>query len=520
MAEMPQNNTLKGNRANSESIIDEWLQFKAAKSLAPGLVFLQGSLRPLDRKLSPGSRLEIGASGDQAELLQIPETKLYHRRWVMLFLFSAVSANNAFMCFQYGIISNIFMRFYNVDSLAIDWLSMMYLLTYVPLILPVLWLLDNRGIRDVVLVGSAFNCIGTWIKIGSASPDMFLLTFFGQFVCSVATVFVLGIPSYLASVWFGENEVSTACSIGVLGNQLGCAIGFLLPPILVPNVNDMDELANHIRTMFYITAGVATFLFILVVFVFQERPKLPPTQAQATARRIPPEEYSYTASILRLLRNKPFVLLIISYGLNVGCYYAIGTLLNRMIIDQYPGEEVNAGRIGLTIVIAGMVGSLICGVWLDRTKTYKQTTLAVYIMTLVGMIVYAATLKQGKLWVVFITAGSLGFFMTGYLPLGFEFAAELTYPESEGTSSGLLNCSAQVFGILFTICQGKIFDKFNTLAGNIFLCVFLLVGSIMTGLIKSDLRRQNANRLAKEEEPTDSTTGNLDLPTIIKEVQF
>ncbi|MEQ2295842.1 hypothetical protein AMECASPLE_018698 [Ameca splendens] len=221
MAEMPQNNTLKGNRANSEPIIDEWLQFKAAKSLAPGLVFLQGSLRPLGRKLSPGSRLEVGDSGDQAELLQIPETKLYHRRWVMLFLFSAVSANNAFMWFQYGIISNIFMRFYNVDSLAIDWLSMMYLLTYVPLILPVLWLLDNRGIRDVVLVGSAFNCIGTWIKIGSASPDMFLLTFFGQFVCSVATVFVLGIPSYLASVWFGENEVSTACSIGVLGNQVG-----------------------------------------------------------------------------------------------------------------------------------------------------------------------------------------------------------------------------------------------------------------------------------------------------------
>ena len=36
------------------------------------------------------------------------------------------------------------------------------------------------------------------------------------------------------------------------------------------------------------------------------------------------------------------------------------------------------------------------------------------------------------------------FFMTGYLPLGFEFAAEITYPESEGTSSGLLNASAQV----------------------------------------------------------------------------
>ena len=41
--------------------------------------------------------------------------------------------------------------------------------------------------------------------------------------------------------------------------------------------------------------------------------------------------------------------------------------------------------------------------------------------------------------------------MTGYLPLGFEFAAEITYPEPEGTSSGLLNASAQVFGILFTM---------------------------------------------------------------------
>ncbi len=35
-------------------------------------------------------------------------------------------------------------------------------------------------------------------------------------------------------------------------------------------------------------------------------------------------------------------------------------------------------------------------------------------------------------------------FMSGYLPLGFEFAAEITYPASEGTTSGLLNASAQV----------------------------------------------------------------------------
>lgn len=207
---------MKGKRSVSDVSIEQWPQSSAAD-----LASVQWSPGPLGKSLSICSRLDVEAScGDRAGLVPKAATKLYLRRWVMLFLFSAVSASNAFMWLQYGIISNIFMRFYNIDSLAIDWLSMIYLLTYIPLILPVLWLLDNRGMRDVVLVGSAFNCIGAWIKIGSVGPNLFPVTFFGQFVCSVATVFVLGIPSYLASVWFGQREVSTACSIGVLGNQV------------------------------------------------------------------------------------------------------------------------------------------------------------------------------------------------------------------------------------------------------------------------------------------------------------
>ncbi|XP_075964384.1 choline/ethanolamine transporter flvcr2a [Anarhichas minor] len=461
------------------------------------------------------SQLSLGDSSDTSEpsaldtaqLLPLMETKLYKRRWLMLFIFSAFSMSNALMWLQYGIISNIFLRFYSISTLAIDWLSMLFLLTYIPLFLPVTWVLNNRGVREVVVVAAAFNCIGAWIKTGTANPNMFAMTFFGQFVCSVGTIY-MGIPSRLASLWFGEKEVSTACSIAVLGTQLGVAIGFLLPPILVPNVDDVEELAYHIRIMFYISAGVATFIFILVVIVFQEKPEIPPTQAQAQARNIPPGDYSYMASISNLLRNKPFILLMVSYGLNVGSFYSISTLLNRMIIEHYPGEEVNAGRIGLTIVVAGMAGSLICGIWLDRTKTYKQTTLAVYLFSLIGMLVYTFTLNLGHLWVVFVTAGALGFFMTGYLPLGFEFAVELTYPESEGTSSGLLNCSAQIFGIIFTISQGKIIDRWGTFAGNIFLCIFLLIGTALTGLIKSDLRRQKAN-LQNTEVQSVSPTGSV-----------
>lgn len=77
-------------------------------------------------------------------------------------------------------------------------------------------------------------------------------------------------------------------------------------------------------------------------------------------------------------------------------------------------------------------------------ENFRMTTLVVYTFSFLGQIIYTFTLDLGHLWLVFIVAGFLGFFMTGYLALGFEFGAELTYPISEGTVSGMLNAAAQV----------------------------------------------------------------------------
>lgn len=150
-----------------------------------------------------------------------PATRLYKRRWMIVLLFSSYSLCNSYQWIQYGIISNIFTRFYGVEAFTIDWMSMIYMLTYIPFIFPVTWLLDKKGLRVIALVATALNCAGTWIKVGSARPDLFPVTFLGQFCCSFAQVFILGMPSRIASVWFGSEEVSTACSIGVFGNQVG-----------------------------------------------------------------------------------------------------------------------------------------------------------------------------------------------------------------------------------------------------------------------------------------------------------
>lgn len=173
-------------------------------------------------------KLEAGdaaqGAGDQSQIgghEALRPTRLYMRRWMIVLLFSTYSLCNSYQWIQYGIISNIFMKFYNVDAFTIDWMSMIYMLTYIPFIFPATWLLDKKGLRVVAVVATAFNCAGTWIKVASARPNLFAVTLLGQFSCSFAQVFILGMPSRIASVWFGSGEVSTACSIGVFGNQVG-----------------------------------------------------------------------------------------------------------------------------------------------------------------------------------------------------------------------------------------------------------------------------------------------------------
>ncbi|XP_028252814.1 choline/ethanolamine transporter FLVCR1 [Parambassis ranga] len=435
-----------------------------------------------------------GGEAEEEEEEQTLQTRLYLRRFAVLTVFSLYSLVNAFQWIQYSIITNVFMRYYGVSSDKVDWLSIVYMVTYVPLIFPATWLLDRKGLRLTALLGSGLNCAGAWLKCASVSPDLFGVTVTAQVICSVAQVFILGLPSRIASVWFGPREVSTACATAVLGNQLGTAIGFLLPPVLVPNTPEDVELTGHnISIMFYGTAAVSTGLFLLTVIVVKDRPPLPPSQAQAVLPDSPPEDYSYKQSIINLIKNKAFVLLLVTYGIMTGSFYSVSTLLNQMIMACYENQELNAGRIGLTLVVAGMVGSILCGLWLDHTKTYKMTTLIVYSLSFLGMVVFTFTLDLDNIYLVFLTAGALGFFMTGYLPLGFEFGVEITYPESEGTSSGLLNAFAQIFGIIFTLIQGKLTTDYKPLAGNLFLCAWMFLGILLTALIKSELKRHNVN---------------------------
>ena len=70
--------------------------------------------------------------------------RVYRRRWLMLFIFLLTSAVNALHWMQYAIIANIFQRYYSVSALAIEWTSMIYMVSYIPLVFPASWLLQMK----------------------------------------------------------------------------------------------------------------------------------------------------------------------------------------------------------------------------------------------------------------------------------------------------------------------------------------------------------------------------------------
>lgn len=62
--------------------------------------------------------------------------------------------------------------------------------------------------------------IGSWIKVAAVNPNLFWVAFMGHTLVALSQIFVLSVPARLAAVWFGPAQVSSACSIGVFGNQV------------------------------------------------------------------------------------------------------------------------------------------------------------------------------------------------------------------------------------------------------------------------------------------------------------
>ena len=101
--------------------------------------------------------------------------------------------------------------------------------------------------------------------------------------------------------------------------------------------------------MFIAVGVLTTVLFITIIFAFKDRPPSPPSRASELGGA--KDDGDYLGSIKRLVQNPGFVLLLITYGLNVGVFYAIASLLNTVVLTHFEDPQEDSGRMGLVIVL-------------------------------------------------------------------------------------------------------------------------------------------------------------------------
>lgn len=247
--------------------------------------------------------------------------KLYPQRWLMLAIFSAFSASSGMEWLTYAPISPLFTLYFASSPFTVTCFSLLFMLVYVCLAIPVGGLVRSHGARDSLCAAATVNLIGATLKLlpwpfvsGFDYPNVawgFALS--GSMCCAIAQLVVLPTPVLLASSWFGSHERVTATAIGTAANSIGYAIAFVLVPLtlgshsseVVQDPLQARELPVYrLLLMHLLLVAGATWL---VIKHFVARPPTPPSFTAAIergeAQTLPPPTPNQTRDYQRNEKN-------------------------------------------------------------------------------------------------------------------------------------------------------------------------------------------------------------------------
>jgi fucose permease len=80
--------------------------------------------------------------------------KLYPYRWVVLAVFMLINLAIQVLWISYAPITGPAAAFYGVSDLNIGFLAMSFMIAFIPLALPVAWVIDTYGFRLAVSIGA------------------------------------------------------------------------------------------------------------------------------------------------------------------------------------------------------------------------------------------------------------------------------------------------------------------------------------------------------------------------------
>jgi len=393
--------------------------------------------------------------------------RVYRYRWVVLAVFMLVNVTIQMLWISYAPITSLASKYYGVSELAIGILAMSFMIAFIPLSLPAAWVIDSRGFRTAV--GFGVVMMGVFGVLRGLSGSDYTLVLICTIGIAVAQPFLLVSWTKVPANWFAPGERATAVGLITLASMLGVGAGLALSPLLIGSMS-----IGAMQLVYGCVAAVSAVAFLALA---RERPATSPGPAGEEARALMLDGLKHALTV------KPFLVILAATFIVMGVFNGVTSWIGDIVLPR--GFDADAaGLLGLVMLVAGVIGAVVLSAMSDRQGKrirYLVLTLALAIPSLIGVAFVSTT------WLLCASCAALGFFIVGALPIGMQYAAEVTFPTPEGTSNGLVQLCGQC-SVVFVYIMGPLRTGSGSFAVSLVLMsVLLAVAAVVVSRLKDAL---------------------------------
>ncbi len=228
----------------------------------------------------------------------------------------------------------------------------------------------------------------------------------------------------------------------------------------------------------YLFAGAAIISAVAYLAIARENPPSPagPVGSGEKALMLDGLKDALRVPSFRLF----LVVAFIGMGLFNGLMLLIGDIVGPRGFD--PSKVANLGDL---LLIGGLFGSVAIPALSDRTRKRKVWMLVGLLGSLPGLVGIAFATSFALLAV---SSFALGFFLTSLMPVGMQYATEVTLPTPEGTTNGLIQLCGQfsvVFVFMMQAMKGSSGFTWSLMASGFFVVVAAVLVPFMKEKIKA-----------------------------------
>ncbi|XP_008062200.1 major facilitator superfamily domain-containing protein 7 [Carlito syrichta] len=370
--------------------------------------------------------------------------RVYTRRWLFLLAVSLLSCSNAMLWLSFAPVADTIATHFLLSMEQINWLSLVYLVVSIPFGLVAIWVLDFVGLRGATILGAWLNFAGSVLRtlpcVTGRTPDPFVFFMGGQSLCALAQTLVIFSPTKLAALWFPEHQRAMANMIATMSNPLGILVANVLSPALVKKSEDIPIMLG----IYPLPAALACLL--ATACLWESVPPTPPSAGAASST-----SEKFLDGLKLLVRNKAYVILAVCFGGGIGIFSSFSALLEQILCGSGYSNEFS-GLCGALFIVFGILGALVLGLYVDRTKRFTEATKISLCLTSLACVAFALVSRlRGQTLALATICSLLGLFGFSVAPVAMELAVECSFPVGEGAAAGLVFVLGQAEGVLIMV---------------------------------------------------------------------